>query len=103
MSKFAFQKQNKNKTICDPIEIIVNNPKKCGLQIFVLGQSGTIHDLFKYEESTNELNPIYSNYGIAAGVVMQLSERNNEKMHIIFINCLIYKNLTKDVDHLLFL
>ncbi|KAJ8910560.1 hypothetical protein NQ315_008945 [Exocentrus adspersus] len=68
-------------------QYIKNKPKKWGIKIFVLaGQSGLIYDFVIYQGSTTELNPIYSHFGLGAGIVMQLCDRITEKGHGLFFD-----------------
>ncbi|KAG5883639.1 hypothetical protein JTB14_025142 [Gonioctena quinquepunctata] len=68
-------------------QYIKNKPKKWGIKIYVMaGQSGTIYDFFIYQGSTTEIKPVYKHYGSAAGVVMQLTERINDKNHGLYFD-----------------
>ncbi|XP_039300093.1 piggyBac transposable element-derived protein 3-like, partial [Nilaparvata lugens] len=71
----------------DMKQYIRNKPTKWGVKIFVLcGESGTMFDFLIYQGSTTEVKSEYTQFGLGAAVVMQLSERLPQFFQIYFDN-----------------
>lgn len=68
-------------------QYIKNKPKKWGVKIFILaGQTGKIYDFLIYQGATTELEEKYKQFGIGAAIVMQLSERIQEKNYGLYFD-----------------